>query len=153
MSDTGNLKFCSNCRNIMDAVSMNNQLKWKCSIECLALLEDGDKDHEEESEEEEEKEEEEKKEEGLIILSQTTDDGVNIQLNPINDFTIYDPTLLRCNKVCPHKDELSHEANPNAKSEMIIFKQNIATSDSYFICTVCGKKIKEDLTCDASGIS
>lgn len=120
-SKTGKMHFCPNCQNIMDAVVQpNNKLRWECSINCPSS---GDRQEEPEQ---------------LIVLSETIDDGVNVHLNPYNQFTIYDPALLRCKKdePCP---------GCGKKTEMIIFKQNVATANSYFICTECHAQIYHKL--------
>lgn len=118
---TGNLKFCQYCNNLMNALSENNQLIWKCSIECQQSIDKLS----------------EFVESGLVVLSRTDDDDMNIHLNPHNQYTIHDPTLLRCRRVCINADKHSDKNYSDGTSEMIIFKQNIATSNSYYICTIC----------------
>ena len=122
--NTGNLKFCQYCHNIMNALSEKNGLIWNCSIECQQSVENPNNTIEQK----------------LVILSRTDDDDMNIHLNPHNQYTIYDPTLLRCRRECKNKQYHPKDSKgdyPDGTSEMIIFKQNIATANSYYICTVC----------------
>ena len=143
MSKTGNIKFCSNCHNIMDAIAQEDKLEWQCSIECTAL--DVEIKSENDEFREDQKQDEESTDDGLVILSETIDDGINVHLNPYNEFTVHDTTLLRCYKRCPNaNDDKRHPGEMLGKdSEVIIFKQNIATSNSNFICTVCNEVFKE----------
>jgi DNA-directed RNA polymerase subunit M/transcription elongation factor TFIIS len=123
-----NLRFCSSCRNVMDAVADKNELKWRCSIECPLS---------------EKKPDEVIGDDKAIVLSRTEDDDINIHLNPLNDYTVEDRTLLRCMRTCIHSDRPEHRGDrPDEQSEMIIFKQNIATNASRYICTKCGQTMK-----------
>ena len=123
----GNLRFCNGCQNLMYARAENDLLTWICSIECpfsLATeatpLMEGER---------------------LVVLSQTTDSDFTHNQNPHNQFTKFDPTLLRTSFVCPNKTDPTHSDSPEKETEMIIFKQNIVTANSYYICTRCNRNI------------
>ncbi len=119
----GNLRFCSYCQNLMLAKfdKEKKSLYWECSIECS-----GSKQTTAEAIT------------SLTVLSETTDDGSNVHQNPVNDFTRDDPTLLRCLRRCQNTAAHEDDDDPDQLHEMIIFKENIATAKSYFICTDCG---------------
>lgn len=125
----GNLRFCNGCQNLMIAKSQDNLLIWECSIECSYSQTPGANQQLADTNG------------SVIVLSQTTDSDFTHGQNPRNDFTRYDPTLLRTLKVCPNKDLPVHRTDPDVYSEMVVFKQNLVTADSYYICTVCDKRV------------
>jgi len=130
----GNLRFCQGCRNLMYARAETDNLVWQCSIECPYSLHTSDMSDVMETE----------SGSRVVVLSQTTDSDFTHSQNPHNDFTKYDPTLLRTNRVCPNIEAPEHSRSPTEPSEMIIFKQNVVTANSYYICTRCGKSISLD---------
>lgn len=127
----GNLRFCEGCQNLMIAKSYENQLLWECSINCAFSQTPGANQNLSAK----------TSCGGVIVLSQTTDSDFAYGQNPRNVFTRYDPTLLRTMKVCPHKERPEHQSNPDIQSEVIVFRQNLVTAHSYYICTVCDQKI------------
>ena len=109
----GNLYFCVYCRNIMEVISSENSLEWKCSIGCENSLQTGNAISNSDD---------------LIILSETVDNTRHSDLGP-NENTIHDPTLIRCKREC---------SQCNDTTEMIIYKQNLSDANSFMICTQCG---------------
>ena len=129
----GNLRFCQGCRNLMYARAAGDRLSWKCSIDCAFNQEINAQ-----------RKDDATISDRLVVLSQTTDNDFSHSQNPHNEFTRYDPSLLRTMKVCPNKMAPEHQADPDRPSEMIIFKQNLVTANSYYICTVCNHNISLD---------
>lgn len=129
MIKIGNLRFCCHCLNIMEVLSESNRLKWRCSIKCPeSVIKDTQRQANLDQDQ------------SLVILSETVDDDLNINVKPYNEFVIYDQTLLRCRKQCINQECRSH-LNADGMAEMVIYKQNIATADNCFICTICRSKL------------
>lgn len=146
MIKIGNLHFCRICKNLMIVRSENDVLFWECSIKCAQsvavaaaaqLLENVKRQNQD-------SDNNPVTTTTLlpttpIILSQTIE--LNTHQNPHNKYTKYDPSLLRTLKVCPNRESVNHQKDPEKKSEMIIFKQSTSLAESYYICTVCERMI------------
>ena len=134
----GNLRFCRGCKNLMIVQSDDNSLIWKCSIECpynqqvQTVLPESTGQPANLSKSR------------LVILAQVADTDFNSDQNIQNQFTPLDPTLLRTKLICPNVTNPKHVEFPTQRSEMIIFKQNLVTAKSYYICTVCHQNINID---------
>jgi len=117
MFNKGNVNFCSNCHNLMIASSDDSKLKWECSIECS-------------------NEDDNIIDVPIVLLESSNIDGTDTQTNQYDaNFTTDDPTLLRCSTLCK---------NCNQTVEALIFKENVATNNSSFICTICKSEIRDD---------
>ena len=124
MFKMGNMYFCKYCQNIMLVSTDNEILIWHCSIDC----QNGDNNKDENINNDQQVDD------SLIVLSESNEEEVHDnQINNFDDnFTSYDPTLLRCKVHCK---------NCNDEVEAIVFKENVAKNNCYFKCINCKNTI------------
>jgi len=125
------VRFCQHCQNIMEAVAINDQLEWKCSIDCPHFKLDSAPPTENSADVDADAETSTGREpKEAVILSASDNSEISTQTDFLNKFAIYDPTLLRCQRYCPH----CHK-----QTEMVLFKQS--GQKQTFICTNCSRGV------------